>query len=195
MKVETYETAVLDNSPNALVAEGEMLELIKSLGLEGQLAIAKPVEGDASTSLCPYRVMTKREMKVYGLCFPRKTALKDYKDSLIPLRVLQVAAHAKEWFPKIMVWHPEPGKPDPLLVGYTGESWNAEPFLLARWGDALDPFETLVEKAKTFTVSKFSMALKRARAELAAAEALIADPAGIDIEDMPVSANFYTNNS
>ncbi len=191
MKVETYETAVFEDTADNAIVEGEMLNLIEELGLEGQKEVSNAGNAD-TTGLCPYRKMTKRELKVFKLCFPRETTMETYKESLIPLRVLQVASHAKKWLPVIKVWHPEPGKPDPVLVGFESTQWGAQPFLLARWGDALDVFETLAEKAKKFACSKLAMSMKKAQTEIDGLKALLNDTSGIDIEEMPTTCSFYT---
>lgn len=192
MKVETYETAVFSEKPENLALQGEILQLIEDLNLEGQKELAHSASD--TKGLCPYRKMTAREVKVFKLCFPRETKLTEYKECLIPLRILQVASHAKEWFPKILVWHPEPGLPDPILVGYEKASWDGEPFLLARWGEALDTFEILCEKAKKLAISKLTVSMCKAETELASAKQLFSSVRDLDIMDIPLGVSFYTNS-
>ena len=52
-----------------------------------------------------------------------------------------------------MIWH-DSAELDPLVVGYLDRTWNAQPFLLARWGDELDNFDALRKRAiDRYTVS------------------------------------------
>lgn len=191
MKIETFETAVFNSSTDSAVIEGEILNLIEELGLEGQREFTRASDAGDAVSIKPYREMTAREIKVYGLCFPNVTPLQKYNGELIPLRVLQVAAHAKQWLPVIKVWAPEPGKVDPLLVGYESEGWGAKPHILARWGEALDSFETLASKAKKYALSKLQKSLNSAKAEFQRAESLLKDNSNIDIMDLPTNVSCY----
>lgn len=148
MKVETYEL----DEVNAEHPEctDESLKLMEQLNLTGQLGLVKKPEPDAVTRSFPYRKMTKDEHTVYSILCPAFTPLKDYADTQIPLRVLQVAALAKEHFKNLYVLHPEAVEKDPVLIGsdkdsakYYPDSW----FILARWGEELDAWPLLLEKA------------------------------------------------
>jgi hypothetical protein len=148
MLVETYEVDEVNvEHPECT---DESLRLMEQLELKGQLTLVKKPEPDSLVKSFPYRKMTKDEVTVYGILCPAKTPLKDYADSQIPLRVLQVAALAKEHFQHLLVLHPEAMEKDPVLVGsndahplYAPSSW----FILARWGEELDAWPLLVEKA------------------------------------------------
>lgn len=159
MQVETFEqTEVVggkledENSPEAM-------SLIVDLGLNGQVQMTSKTD-EAVTVRCPYRVMTKKEGRVYECLFPLRIRVEDYKESMIPLRVLQVIAHAKSLniYREIQVWC-EQGRPtDPVLVGvfHTGPyAHSTVDHILARWGDALDSFEVLYEKAKKILSEDF----------------------------------------
>lgn len=173
MKVETYETISLDEQNgeivNELVSE-EALALITELGLEGQQTLIERTQagGEEVVKRMPYRQITAEERAVYGAVMPYRTELRSYRDGAIPLRVLQIAAHAKELFDSLEVWHPEAGRDDPLLVGYKKSGqWGRDTYILARWGEELVDFETLRTKARKIIRAKVE-------ADIASAEAKIA---------------------
>lgn len=165
MKVETYEIEEINASDaSKMAADSEAIELIEKLDLAGQRSLINKESG----SRIPYREMTALEGFVFGLLFPNQTKLKDYSHGIIPVRVLQIAAYARELnlFKKLAVWHPAPGVCDPLLCGFkqSGDyEWNGTWFLLARWGDALESFEQLTAKARDIWVSKTKNELTRYR--------------------------------
>lgn len=183
MKVETYEVISLDEQHgqfiNELVSE-EALALIESLGLTGQkdLVAEQSAAGETVVTRNPYRVMTAEERAIFGTILPRHVDVAAYADGPIPLRVLQVAAHAKDMFSSIEVWCPrEPSQPDPLLVGIQGGSgragsrWGGTEFLLARWGDVLEPLDVLRVQARDIIVSQARAAIAKGRAQLVRFEA------------------------
>lgn len=190
MKIETYEEAAFTDSASGLAIEGEMLNLIEELGLEGQKNIST---GNETGNICPYRKMTAIEQKAFKLAFPHETKMENYREGVIPLRVLQVAKHAKEWLPRITVWHPEPGNPDPLLVGYEKADWGGTPFILARWGDALMTFEEICQKAKRALVSKLRKEHIEAESKLRDAKALLDNCDGVELDHLPSQISCYTH--
>lgn len=145
MKVETYEIEnSLQSDASAMAQDSEAVELIERLGLTGQ----KRLVNKETATRNPYRVMTEHERAVFEALMPEKTGLSDYSDDCLPLRVLQVAAHAKDCglFERIEVWHPAAAtyRDDPLLVGRVQvSSYEYKYHLLARWGRELMPFEQL----------------------------------------------------
>jgi len=150
MLVETFECA--ETSAEPIEATEEALSLIESLGLKGQAELtAKRDDGFASR--CPYREITAEETFVYRTLCPRAVALQNYKESPIPLRVLQVAAHASSlnMFKRLIVWDRESvAVKDPVLVAHTGGEYdwqNNNCFILARWGEELETFVTLLKRA------------------------------------------------
>lgn len=151
MKVETYEVENSNQTEaGAMAQDAEALELIERLGLEGQKRISDP----KTTTRNPYRVMTKREQTVYKALLTQATVLEKYSDDAIPLRVLQVAAHAKECglFERIEVWHSESAtiSDDPVLVGLVPGveyHWMHTVHILARWGRELLNLEQLEASA------------------------------------------------
>ncbi len=174
MQVETFEAISLDEQDgkivNELVSE-EALALVEALGLEGQrrFTVEEEVGGEQVERRNPYREFTAEEMAVYRTVFPRVTALAAYGFSPIPLRVLQVAAHAAPMFEKLEVWHPENVAEDPLLVGVKGHparEWEKRHYILARWGDVLVPFEELRDKARRILTTTMRAKLADARAQV-----------------------------
>ena len=117
---------------------------------------------------------------------PRRIPLGKYADGPIPLRALQIASHALPMFDAIEVWCPGVGERDPLLVGIRGGSagwgeagrFGGDRFILARWGDVLDDFETLRSKARTKIVARLASACAQAKGELTLFEAAV--PAHVD---------------
>lgn len=135
MLVETYEVT---ESADKTKVEGEEFEqfksMIESLNLEGQQKFIQDKEVN------PYRKMTSQESVVYGILCPTKTELKNFSESMIPLRVLQLATHVNSlnFIDVLEVWHSDNADiKDPVLVGRKGTSWNGEYFILARWGELL----------------------------------------------------------
>ena len=146
MQVETYEFGEVAADGEPLEHDDESLQLIEQLGLEGQRKLIAGA-GDEATRI-PYRKMTKEESLVYEQLFTRKTPINDYADEPLPLRVLQVAAHAHDIFDSVVVWHePNADINDPILVGLKEEEIVTEQFILARWGAALAPFSELKKAA------------------------------------------------
>lgn len=154
MLVETYEvdeTTEDDTELEALKADNESLHLIDKLGLDGQTALVCKDETTGLKTRIPYQEMSSEELRVYECLFPQKTLVTEYRHGIIPLRVLQVIAHAKEMFEEVYVYHKKMVDPDPVLVGMVakedGET-KQRLFLLARWGSALDNFQILLKQAQ-----------------------------------------------
>lgn len=173
MQVETYEVEEINSSDAAtMAADSEAIELAEKMGLKGQIKLTNTT----TATRCPYRRITNEEMAVYSTLFPKTTELYQYEDGIIPLRVLKVASHAKDcgYFGKLVVWHPEPGKTDPVLIGIHVEKHPTHSFdvtteyILARWGDSLQSFEQLQAKAKKVLVERWTAKLKKTQAEIAA---------------------------
>lgn len=158
MNVETYEVTETSATGTELLNDPEALEIISSLGLKGQEKFTKEDVSGIKTR-APYRLMTTTEYRVYSVLLPDRQELSAYDGQMIPLRVLQVAAHAKQiaMFNQIEVWHCE-GKDDPLLVGNNETYFYSRPeqrksFILARWGEILKPVEELLVEAKKVIAS------------------------------------------
>lgn len=167
MKIKTYKIEPLSQTEiQALAHDGEAAMLIEQLGLEGQ----KNVTSKTGTPF-PYRVMTEEEQKVYTFHCPIHTKLEEYSSDFIPLRVLQVAAHAKALDvcnKGLWVWHPKEARLDPVLVGKAsipGQQRDEKLYLLARWGQVWKEFKQLLAEAKTGWIAKRKAAIKKADAE------------------------------
>ena len=165
MLVETFEVTEI-NCDGEAEDSGAALQLIEELELDGQAALR------SGEHRFPYRRMNQEEHDVYRIILPRTTALREYGSGAIPLRVLQVAAHVKQ-FPEIVthtdVWHPEDVRLDPLLVGERREGYSVKDrFILARWGEVLEPFAVLRAKAVTLYRRKYEAALRKIGAQVAA---------------------------
>ncbi len=144
MLVETFEVTELNIEEKVKSEEFEQTkELVSQLGLVGQ----EQFLNNEVKEVFPYRKMLKQEDLVYKALCPQRTELANYADSIIPLRVLQIAAHAQQLgLKKLMVWHSESSDTkDPMLIG----EMKGSNFILARWGEVLLPFEELLLKAKS----------------------------------------------
>lgn len=179
MQVETYEVISLDEQNGSIINEEvseEALALIESLGLEGQKALVHKTaiaDDEMTEQRMPYREMTLEEQRVFGTLFPQRTAIDRYAAGPIPLRALQVAAHANSCgVERIEVWHSRIPAADPVLVGYTKHptrSWGSRTMLLARWGTALDSFDTLRQQATETLRTKVRSQLEAGKAQVDAA--------------------------
>ena len=147
-QVETFECSETASEP--IEASEEAIGIIDSLGLAGQQSLVSKTD---KKDRCPYRAMRADEAFVYRTICPRSVEIKKYEGSPIPLRVLQIAAHANSLgiFKEMYVWSQEDSTTkDPVLVavkhgGY--EFIDDGLFILARWGDELETFSTLLKKA------------------------------------------------
>ena len=147
MQVETFEVEKEVNAAGEVAQDAECIALIEKLGLTGQKSLIHSDDRGEDAKLCPYRQMTAEELNVYSQLCPQKTELKEYKDEAIPLRILQVAAHAADFFPCLQVWHPTNADvKDPVLVGRQN-SWSGPIFILGRWGAVLEPLSVLKKQA------------------------------------------------
>lgn len=142
MVVETFideEIAVVNQEEKEL-----MLEMAQNLGLSKQVEL---MSNDNHVNC--YRNITAEELFVYGTNFPNTVKIEEYS-GVIPLRVMQVVAHYKELFPgyTVNLMCPEPGFKDPVVVG-SKYYWqiDGESHLLCRFGEALEEFHVLKERA------------------------------------------------
>lgn len=155
----------------------EARALVEQLGLNGQARLyRKASEGnEVVPSILPYRKMTAREKWVYDIILPTKSKLENYADGAIPLRVLQIAAHANSLIPSLeggpwalYVWHPKNADyKDPLLVMRKGEDYREQHFyILARWGEELEEFGVMANKAREMYKAKCIAKMEEARQQL-----------------------------
>lgn len=148
MLVETFECEeTTEETPNM---SEEAITLMQQLGMSQQIEkmVKKSDTGDSLR--CPYRELTGEEFFIYSTLCPERTSLRIYSASPIPLRVLQVAAHAKSFFDEMQVWHvSSPAIKDPVLVGIMGNAYDtsAKRYILARWGESLDEHPAMIKQA------------------------------------------------
>ena len=140
-------------------------EIIESLGLTGQ----QETVGEDKSIRFPYRKITQQEFAVYSMLCPQHCLIQDYKDSPIPLRVLEMAALANEYFDDLFVMYPKAYVKDPVLIGTKGKSgWYESRYIIARWGEELDEFPALLKKAMAMFKVKVKARLTEIKAELEA---------------------------
>lgn len=176
MKVETYECD--ETATEHVECADEAIKLIEELGLTGQKSLLHPQKKTRS----PYRQMTKDEFFVFKQICPEETDVTRFNEEPMPLRVLQVASHAKStgMFDRLVVWHRESAAvKDPVLVGekdvqsspangYTSKEF----YILARWGDALDEWPAVIKTAMAIwrekNTAKLEEVIAQAKADLSA---------------------------
>lgn len=177
MQIKTYEIEEIKSSEAAtMAADAESIELVNKLGLEGQKALANP----QTETRFPYQLMSSRETLIFGLCFQKRTRLSQYRDGIVPLRVLQVAAYCKECdFPGaayMEVWSTSIPKEDPILVCRSSE-YHSDNYLLARWGESLKSLDELAAQAVPILKAKLQRqlgdCLRRAQDQLDILDSLI----------------------
>lgn len=151
MQVETFECE--ETAAETPETSAEAIALIAKLGLKGQQGLIKPADQDGPASRSPYREATAEEYRVYKALCPTAYRVEQYARSPIPVRALQVIAHAASLnlFECIQVWDRESVQlKDPVAVGIIGNEWDTakyKVFLLVRWGETLDEFPALRKKA------------------------------------------------
>lgn len=173
MLVETYEVQEAVEQP--VEVNHECAGLVEELELTGQEKFYNPQEPESADPFC-YRKMTAQEKIVIEAVCPKKTKLKHYADGPIPLRVLQVAAHVQELRKEeildekgyIMVYHPQSADdPDPYLIYREGSEYSPRSFfLLARWGEELDNWNILKEKARKILTAKLEKKLSEVKSDV-----------------------------
>ena len=153
MKVETFECS--ETAAEPIEACEEAIRIATELGMEGQIELTQTDENGIQ-SRCPYREMTRDELFMYQVLCPEKSSPEAYKRSAIPLRVLQVLAHAQtiELFKRFEIWDKESQVvKDPVLVAFDKRETYAssrKTYILARWGEELETPSTLLKRAIEF---------------------------------------------
>lgn len=139
MAVLTYEVEE-SGLPDASTTEEieAAMALINSMNLAGQKSIkGKPAK--------PYRKLTPASVRVCKVVFDTVSSIGNYDASPIPLRALQVAAHAKDCYKSLEVW--SDGGNEAILVGIDQISYDKQDhYLLAQWG-IIRPFDELTATA------------------------------------------------
>jgi len=151
MLVETFEYQETADLP--VEASAEAIQLIEQLGLTGQQELLTPSTDDKPQRRVPYPQATAEQIFVFRMLCPQEYAIKEYKRTPVPLRVLQIAAHASrlEFFEKLVIWDAtSAAEKDPVLVGLVKNArweWQRDIYLLARWGDELEAWPVLLKRA------------------------------------------------
>lgn len=160
VEIETYEVLEVAGATGEIECDSEAIALIEKLGLEGQQSLISKTSDDEEIRN-PYRKMTAEEKWVYEKFLPNKCKLQEYKRDAIPLRVLQIAAHATELncYEYLQVWYPK-DYVDPLLVGCIKLQYGHDLHMLARWGESLKPFEEIKENAGNIFRSQYKAKIK-----------------------------------
>lgn len=172
MQVETFECS--ETAAEPIEATEEAVALMEKLGLAGQMQLVTRADGTPDKR-CPYREITQEERFVYRVLCPESFKLHEYRASPIPLRVLQIAAHANELglFKRFIVWDKvDAAVNDPVLIAATEDyEWASgnRTFILARWGEVLETFATLKQQALTAFRHQLLQSVEKVRSDIAAA--------------------------
>lgn len=192
MQIELYKVEEVKGELDNLAADANACELIDKLNLAGQKKLV-----DTKTMVrVAFRRMTEVENKVYSLLFPEQTRVEKFDTEIIPIRVLEALQEATDTkqFTACEIWHSRTRKEDPILIGLIGEknpqTWNPDymnitgRFLIARWGEALLPFEKLLEQAKKLWLNKEQVSIKRQIAEYEERLSSLKEQAEIDFANV-----------
>ena len=159
--IETFMDVEETNHVEDTAKLEEYNKLCIEMGLEN---LAYSPESHSATLI---KKMNLIEKGVYNTLFRRQTELVKYK-RVVPTRVLEALAKFKEEQDKIQldrskwsyhIWEMETDI-DPVLVA-RNDNW--EYFLIARWGEALQDFNTLRKWALESKKSKLQEQITRAR--------------------------------
>lgn len=153
MQVEVYDERELDHVTLAPEVDAEALALIAELGLGKQV--------NESGARVAFPTPTADQGFAIETIFAEATLLNDYDAGCIPLRVLKEIKKYRGENPShpLVIRHTPPSKiKDPVLLAYVGSSGHpyhitaqrpewAHFRIIARWGDALDSWASLIGKA------------------------------------------------
>lgn len=160
MNYEIEEFACDEITHEPTEATEEALQLIEQLELVGQKTLMAGEDSESNARM-PYPKMTDEQQFILEVLCPGKSNMKSYSRTPIPLRILQIAAHANSlhFFEEIQVWDAQSSaEKDPVLVGKKG---YRDYWLLARWGEHLDNWMIMMKKAKEKAaaemISKYSV--------------------------------------
>jgi hypothetical protein len=174
MQVETFECYETASEP--IEASEEAIRLIDEMGLKGQKTFVLGESEQPTRN--PYRKWTKDEQQVYIELCPKVYNIQQYDRSPIPLRVLQVAEHARKYLPKdyklFVIDKAEIQVKDPVLVAAKYD-WDLgkETYILARWGEHLDNFQKMLKQAIDSKRKRLRSLLKTALSEVDNSESVL----------------------
>ena len=160
-QIETFQDDEIADEAESPGADSERANLVQVLGLEGQTEFAKK-------AVVAFPVITKEQNFVYRVLCPESTDITKYSHGPIPLRVLHLANSAKNsgHFDALYVGY-DPQSKDPVVVGVHRDGWREIVHVIARWGDHLDEWPALVNRAleRWQAIAKTSIAKAKARLE------------------------------
>lgn len=158
MKIQEY---TCETAPHEEFTE-EALALLEKLGAASQSHFYKQ-----DGQVFPYRKMSPYEHAIYKIVLPVREPIAKFRACPIPLRVLQIGAHASELMDgELVIWHQGEGKDDPLLTLREGPEYSGSYYLLARWAEVLEEFSVLVQQAIAINTEKVRAELLSKKAEL-----------------------------
>lgn len=148
-----YECEIFDEYDRGSEAMGvcaAISPIVNELGFPGQLELIKEISSDTlnGTGASAFRPMSTEEKFVYTIiCQFRGDSVESFKDSLIPLEVMEVVKIAKQHLRRITVWSsPEHDMGMFVLIGSTQTyNWDRDnkDYIIARWGRSLPSLSTL----------------------------------------------------
>ena len=150
--VETFECDEVIHEPVEVAEEAK--KLIEEMGLEGQKSFLRK---DEKTGLVvprlPYKVLSAEQLFIVTHLCPTVVNAEDYAASPFPLRILEVIGNCKKFnfFQTVEIHDVESSTvKDPFVIGVTypvDNSWNKTRYLIARWGNVLEDWSTLLIRA------------------------------------------------
>jgi hypothetical protein len=182
MQVEIYDEREIDPQTLKRECDEEAIALIKELGLTAQMS-----SSESETRQC-YPQPTADQGFTMEVLFPMATRLEKYDAGTLPLRVLKEIRSYRAEHPDhdLVVRHAAPAAlKDPVLVAYAGSdhhdyyvlqdppTWRNYR-LIARWGDALEAWDKLLDRAKDAATKSYENALVDIISKCEAAMATIA---------------------
>lgn len=161
MNMETQIFLIEDQKE--LIYDNEQLTEFQSL--VGELGLKCVNKIDSDKSPIPYMWLDESTVRAFKILCPSVDKVESYTLE-IPLEVLRQVKLSKveKYFDWIEVWSNR-SNPDPFMIGYVyssdenrkqGYTWNAIPYLIARWGAEKKSVEELIEMA----VSKATNSVK-----------------------------------
>jgi len=173
MQVEIY-----DNRESNISESGEILteDDRKCLELMEKLNLSEQIKFN-TYGRNPYDIVSLKQRIVVANLFPRHCLMNEYA-GFIPERVLYELETADKQFEKIYIaFAPPTTIVDPIVIG-TNKEWHdfsaissvhpmpVKSFLIARWGDALDSWDSLYNKSVEVKTKEVVDALDKVQSEL-----------------------------
>lgn len=169
MLTEIYDLTEQTIDENGLIIkedDPEALALIEELGLKGQRQLnAGPDDEEIERN--HYGKLSYEQQVIIYYLFPKIYKLENYNDAPIPLRILKEIKFCKDMFKDLYVCYAPPCDIlDPILIGhnhcsiYEPKNQLEHFHIIARWGDALKPWNELFKDAIAKASLEFHSELK-----------------------------------